>query len=65
MGKPTGFLEYDRKVGGNREPKERLKDYKEFHQRLDLDEQCIQGARCMDCGVAVVGQLHLCPSPGA
>ncbi|OOM06762.1 glutamate synthase subunit beta [Clostridium saccharobutylicum] len=51
MGKPTGFLEYDREVGRNREPKERLKDYKEFHQRLPLEKQCIQGARCMDCGV--------------
>ncbi|EHJ01411.1 glutamate synthase, NADH/NADPH, small subunit [Clostridium sp. DL-VIII] len=51
MGKPTGFLEYDREVGKNREPKERLQDYNEFHTRLPLDKQCIQGARCMDCGV--------------
>ena len=51
MGKPTGFLEYDREEGKNREPKERLKDYKEFHKRLPLEKQCIQGARCMDCGV--------------
>ncbi|MCE5221072.1 MAG: glutamate synthase subunit beta [Clostridium sp.] len=51
MGKPTGFLEYDREIGKNREPKERLKDYKEFHERLSLEKQCIQGARCMDCGV--------------
>ncbi|WP_238916480.1 glutamate synthase subunit beta [Clostridium sp. YIM B02555] len=51
MGKPTGFLEYDREVGTNREPKERLKDYNEFHSRLPLEKQCIQGARCMDCGI--------------
>lgn len=51
MGKPTGFLDYDRKEGNNRDVKERLKDYNEFHMRLPLDEQCIQGARCMDCGV--------------
>jgi len=51
MGKPTGFLEYDREEGKNREPKERLNDYKEFHKRLPLEKQCIQGARCMDCGV--------------
>jgi glutamate synthase (NADPH) small chain len=51
MGKPTGFLEYDREEGKNREPKERLQDYNEFHTRLPLDKQCIQGARCMDCGV--------------
>ncbi len=51
MGKPTGFLEYDREEGKNREPKERLQDYNEFHTRLPLEKQCIQGARCMDCGV--------------
>jgi len=51
MGKPTGFLEYDREVGKNRDPKERLNDYKEFHKSLPLENQCIQGARCMDCGV--------------
>lgn len=51
MGKATGFLEYDRVEGKNREPKERLKDYKEFHTRLPLEEQCKQGARCMNCGV--------------
>ena len=51
MGKPTGFLDYDREVGANREPKERLKDYNEFHKRLPVEKQCIQGARCMDCGV--------------
>lgn len=51
MGKPTGFLEYDREVGKNREPKERIKDYKEFHLSLPAEKQSIQGARCMDCGV--------------
>lgn len=51
MGKATGFLEYDRVEGKNREPKERLKDYNEFHTRLPLEEQCKQGARCMNCGV--------------
>ncbi|GAA0077866.1 glutamate synthase subunit beta [Clostridium sp. CTA-5] len=51
MGKPTGFLEYNREVGENRDPKERLTDYDEFHNRLPLENQCIQGARCMDCGV--------------
>lgn len=51
MGKPTGFLEYERKEGKNRDVKERLKDYNEFHTRLTLEEQQIQAARCMDCGV--------------
>lgn len=68
MGKPTGFLEYDREVGENRKPKERLQDYKEFHQTLDLEQQCIQGARCMDCGipfcqsgVLISGMVSGCP----
>lgn len=51
MGKPTGFLEYDREEGKNRDIDERLKDYKEFHLRLPLEKQQIQGARCMNCGV--------------
>ncbi len=51
MGKPTGFLDYEREVGKNREPKERLKDWDEFHLRLPEEKQCIQGARCMDCGI--------------
>ena len=51
MGKPTGFLEYERKEGKDRDIKERLKDYDEFHTRLTLEEQQIQAARCMDCGV--------------
>lgn len=51
MGKPTGFLEYARKEGKDRDIKERLKDYDEFHTRLTLEEQQIQAARCMDCGV--------------
>lgn len=51
MGKPTGFLEYERKIGLNVEPKDRLKNYNEFHKSLSLEEQSIQGARCMDCGV--------------
>ncbi|AOR23094.1 glutamate synthase subunit beta [Clostridium taeniosporum] len=51
MGKPTGFLEYKREIGLNRSPKERIKDYNEFHNSLSLEKQSIQGARCMDCGV--------------
>lgn len=68
MGKPTGFLEYERKVGKDRDIKERLKDYKEFHTRLTLEEQQIQAARCMDCGVpfcqsgvVISGMVTGCP----
>lgn len=51
MGKTTGFLEYDRKDGINVEPKNRIEDFNEFHGRLTLEEQRLQGARCMECGV--------------
>lgn len=51
MGKPTGFLEYERKDGKVIEPARRIKDFKEFHESLSEEEQQLQGARCMDCGV--------------
>lgn len=51
MGKPTGFLEYERKTGDVTEPSVRIQNFLEFHQSLSLEEQQIQGARCMDCGV--------------
>lgn len=51
MGKTTGFLEYERKVGQVRAEEERLGDFWEFHDRLPLAEQQEQAARCMDCGI--------------
>ncbi|MDF2888100.1 MAG: glutamate synthase, small subunit [Lacrimispora sp.] len=51
MGKPTGFLEYNRETGRTVDPKTRLKNYDEFHLPLSEKEQKCQGARCMDCGV--------------
>lgn len=51
MGKPTGFLEFERKVGKNKPTLERILNYDEFHCELSLDEQINQGARCMNCGV--------------
>ncbi len=51
MGKPTGFLEYKRELPSDRPPKERLKDWDEFHEHFPEEQQQIQGARCMDCGV--------------
>lgn len=50
MGKPTGFMEYQRQLPGDREPMERIKDWNEFHYQLDEEELKTQGARCMDCG---------------
>ena len=51
MGKPTGFLEYERELPKDREPAERIKDWKEFHTHFDAEKLKTQGARCMDCGV--------------
>ncbi len=51
MGKPTGFMEYDRAVSQCETPKERIKHFNEFHQTLSMEERKCQGARCMDCGV--------------
>lgn len=51
MAKPTGFIEYERKTAADRPPLERIRDWQEFHTHLSEEEQRIQGARCMDCGI--------------
>ncbi|BCJ93637.1 glutamate synthase subunit beta [Anaerocolumna cellulosilytica] len=51
MGKPTGFMDYDRKLSLEVKPKDRIKNFNEFHIPLPKEERKIQGARCMDCGV--------------
>ena len=51
MGKPTGFMEYQRRGNPAQSPLERIKHYNEFHPRLSRDERRRQGARCMECGV--------------
>lgn len=51
MGKPTGFMEYDREETIAIEPKERIKNFNEFHIPLSKEKRREQGARCMDCGV--------------
>ena len=51
MGKPTGFLEFERKESVGEAPLKRIKHFNEFHTPLSRKEQEIQGARCMNCGV--------------
>ncbi len=51
MGKPTGFMEYERDLGKDRDPLERVKDWDEFHLSLAVTDLQQQGARCMDCGI--------------
>ena len=51
MGKPTGFMDYERKTAGAEAPKARIRHFNEFHTHLPKSEQQLQGARCMECGV--------------
>lgn len=51
MGKPTGFLEYDRKDNIASLPLERIKNFDEFHVPMSEKSRKEQAARCMDCGV--------------
>ena len=51
MGKPTGFMDYERVDSEAVTPTQRIKNFNEFHKALPLEKQCEQAARCMDCGV--------------
>lgn len=51
MGKVTGFMEFGRIEEAHLEPKERIKNYREFTITLADDQARQQGARCMDCGI--------------
>ena len=51
MGKPTGFLDYQRQGNPSQAPRERVQHFDEFHPRLGREERRRQGARCMECGV--------------
>ena len=68
MGKPTGFMDYGRKTAEAVMPKERIKNFREFHMPLPKEQQRIQGARCMNCGVPfcqsgmeIMGMTSGCP----
>ena len=51
MGKPTGFMDYERKDNPTVAPEKRIKNFDEFHSQLPEKDRMTQGARCMDCGV--------------
>jgi glutamate synthase (NADPH) small chain len=51
MGDPRGFLTIPRKNGENRPVQERIYDYGEVEQTLNLDDRLLQASRCMDCGI--------------
>ena len=51
MGKPTGFMEYERVGVTTVSPENRIKNFEEFHSPLDMEKKKEQAARCMNCGV--------------
>ncbi len=51
MGKPTGFMEWDREIPEKRPLDLRVKDTREFVLPLAPEEATRQAGRCMDCGV--------------
>ena len=51
MGKPTGFIEVERKDRSYLPVEVRVKNFDEFIVELSESELRDQGARCMDCGI--------------
>src|SRR5450432_147603 len=59
MGKPTGFMEFNRELPEKRPVAERRKDYKEFVNLFEPEQLNHQAARCMNCGIPFCH--HGCP----
>lgn len=59
MGQADGFMRYKREMPTSRDPKERVKDYKEIYTALEKEKVKTNAARCMDCGVPFCH--HGCP----
>jgi glutamate synthase (NADPH) small chain len=51
MAKPTGFLEFGRRLPGRRPVELRVRDWKEVYEPFAESDARDQGARCMDCGI--------------
>jgi glutamate synthase (NADPH/NADH) small chain len=51
MGKPTGFMEYERLSLTKEAVEERVRHHREFEFSFTQKDARIQGARCMDCGI--------------
>jgi glutamate synthase (NADPH/NADH) small chain len=60
MGRPTGFLEIERRLPGYRPDAERLRDWRAVERLPSVAEMQEQAARCMDCGVPF---CHGCGCP--
>ncbi|MGM0619852.1 MAG: glutamate synthase subunit beta [Bacteroidota bacterium] len=51
MGDPKGFMNVPRQNAGYRSAKERIYDYGEVEQTLNINDRKLQASRCMDCGI--------------
>ncbi len=51
MGKPTGFVEFPRRLPGRRPIPVRIRDWREVYEPFPEESARQQGARCMDCGI--------------
>jgi glutamate synthase (NADPH/NADH) small chain len=51
MGKPTGFIEFNREMPEKKPVADRLQHYKEFVDKYADEKLNQQAARCMNCGV--------------
>tara|TARA_R110002073_G_scaffold123819_3_gene267657 strand:+ start:15801 stop:17255 length:1455 start_codon:yes stop_codon:yes gene_type:complete len=56
MGKPTGFLEWERRLPTKADALVRISNYKEIYQPQSREVSEQQAGRCMDCGVPVCQQ---------
>jgi len=68
MGKPTGFIDYQRELPPSRNPQARVADWDEYRSLPDEALLQRQSARCMDCGipfchsgVQIEGRIVGCP----
>ena len=61
MADPKGFLKYNRELPSSRNPKKRIKDYKEIYEDFPVDKTIEQAARCMDCGTPFCQTHSGCP----
>jgi glutamate synthase (NADPH/NADH) small chain len=51
MTKANGFMTYNRELPKAKDPKERIKEFKEFYEEFSDKKTREQAARCMDCGI--------------
>ena len=61
MGKPTGFIDYQRAENLYRGAAERLRDFDDLHVAQPPEARREQAARCMNCGVPFCQSAYGCP----